>query len=147
MSDRELKDLLAGRHKLVARPKGAGSPLRGFLKSPGLVRGRLHLTTVEGQDLAVEVEKLKAVFFVRDFEGDRSYFESKLIETEPERKGLRVRCRFEDNETMEGVAENSLEFLQGAGFFFWPADPGANNRLIYVVKSALLGFKVLGVKD
>ena len=67
--------------------------------------------------------------------------------SDPERKGLRVRLRFEDNETLEGVVENSVDLLQAAGFFFWPADANANNELIFVVKSALLGFRVLGVKS
>ena len=47
---------------------------------------------------------------------------------------------------MEGVMENQLDLLQADGFFFWPADPAANNSLIFVVKAALLGFWVLGVK-
>jgi len=141
----EIRDFLSGRHKLVIQTK-AGSVVRGYLKSQSLARGKLYVTTLESQDIAVDVEKLKAIFFVRDFDGDKKYFEQKLLEEEPERKGLRVRIRFEDNETMEGVTDNSLELIQSPGFFFWPADAGANNALIYIVKSALVGFKIIGVK-
>lgn len=137
--------MLSGRHKLVLRLK-SGKVVRGYMKSQSLAHGKLYVTTAEGQDVAADVEKLKGVFFVREFEGDKRYFEKKLFDSEPERKGLRVRIRFEDNETMEGVAENSLELLQSPGFFFWPADSGSNNLLVYVVKSALVGFKVLGIK-
>jgi len=141
----EVRDFLAGRHKLIARLK-SGKSLKGYLKSQSIARGQLHLTTFEGQEITVDIEKLKAVFFVRDFQGNKSYFENKLLREDPERIGLRARVRFDDNETMEGVVENSLELLQGPGFFFWPADHSANNLLVYVVKSALLGFKVLGLK-
>jgi hypothetical protein len=47
---------------------------------------------------------------------------------------------------LEGVTENSLELLTDPGFFFWPGDVHSNNRLIYVLKSALIGFSILGVK-
>jgi hypothetical protein len=60
---------------------------------------------------------------------------------------LRARIRFEDNESLEGITENSLELLVNPGFFFWPGDPKSNNRLIYVVKTALIGFTVLDVSD
>ncbi|MGH9389500.1 MAG: DUF6982 domain-containing protein, partial [Vicinamibacteria bacterium] len=60
--------------------------------------------------------------------------------------GVRARLRFEDNEMLEGVTENSLELLVNPGFFFWPGDAQSNNRLIYVLKPALIGFSVLGVK-
>jgi hypothetical protein len=141
----ELRDFLGGRHKLVVRLKD-GRVLRGNLSAATLTRGQLSMTTVAGEAFTVDVEKLKAVFFVRTYEGDKGYFENKLLESDPERHGLRVRVRFDDDETMEGVAENSIDLLQGPGFFLWPADGGANNQLIYVVKSALLGFKVIGIK-
>ena len=105
------------------------------------------MRSVEGGDLPLDLEQLKGIFFVRDYEGDRSYLETKSLTSDPERKGLRVRLRFEDNETLEGVVENSVDLLQAAGFFFWPADANANNELIFVVKSSLLGFRVLGVKS
>lgn len=132
---------------IIARTKD-GALVRGYLYAGrSLTRGRLNVKTLEGAVLPVELEHLKAVFFVRDFEGDKGYMENKALRTEPDRAGLRVRIRFDDNETIEGVVENSVELLQAPGFFLWPADPESNNSLIYVVKSALLGFKVMGVKN
>jgi hypothetical protein len=111
-----------------------------------LTRGALRMKNLEGRDLPLDLDQLKGIFFVRDYEGDREYLENKVLTSDPERKGLRIRIRFEDNETMEGVVENSVELLQAEGFFFWPADPKANNELIFVVKSSLLGFRVIGIK-
>jgi hypothetical protein len=116
------------------------------MDSRSLARGVLRMKNLEGRDLPLDLDQLKGIFFVRDYEGDKEYLENKVLTSDPERKGLRIRIRFEDNETMEGVVENSVELLQAAGFFFWPADPQANNELIFVVKSSLLGFRVIGIK-
>lgn len=141
-----LKEFLSSRPKIVARTQ-RGERFKGYLMDGrSLVRGVLRIKNLEGRDLPLDLEQLKGIFFVRDYEGDKEYLESKVLTSDPERKGLRVRIRFEDNESMEGVVENSVELLQAAGFFFWPADPKANNELIFVVKSSLLGFSVLGVK-
>lgn len=143
----KLKEFLAGRPKIIARTRG-GKCFKGYLKDGRfLTRGILRMTTLDGQELPVDLTQLKGVFFVRDFEGNKNHLENKILTSDPEQQGLRVRLRFEDNETMEGVVENHLDFIQSNAFFFWPADPEANNNLIFVVKSSLLGFRVLGVKD
>jgi len=141
-----LKELLSGRPKIVARTKN-GKCFKGYLRDGRfLMRGILRMTTVDSQELPVDLNQLKGVFFVRDFDGNKHHLENKILLADPERPGIRVRLRFEDNETMEGVIENHLDLLEASGFFFWPADPEANNDLIFVMKSSLLGFRVLGVK-
>lgn len=143
----KLKEFLNNRPKIVARSR-RGDRFKGYLEDGrALMKGELRMKTPQGLDLPLDMEQLKGVFFVRDFEGDKNYLENKNLISDPERKGLRARIRFEDNETLEGVVENSLEPLTAKGFFFWPADPEANNEMIYVVKSALIGFRVLGVKS
>ena len=141
-----LKELLAGRPAVIARTR-QGQLIPGFLdKGKLLTRGVLKMSDTHGEPIPVDIHKLKGVFFVRDFTGNRDYLEEKSILHDPELPGLRVRLRFEDNESLEGVAENSLELLTSPGFFFWPADTKSNNRLIYVVKVALIGFRVLTVR-
>ena len=142
-----LKELLSQRLAIIARSK-QGQLIPGFLgKGRLLTRGVLKMTDLNGEPLPIDIHKLKAVFFVRDFVGDRDFMEEKSLHHEPDRPGLRVRLRFEDNESLEGVAENSLELLTNVGFFFWPSDAKSNNQPIYVVKSALIGFTVLGVRN
>ena len=141
-----LKELLGGRPPVIARTK-QGQLIPGYLdKGRLLARGILKMSDENGEALPVDVHKLKGIFFVRDFTGDADYVEEKTLHAEPNRPGLRVRIRFEDNETLEGVTENSLELIMSPGFFFWPGDPNSNNRLIYVVKNALIGFTILGVR-
>ena len=141
-----LKDLLRGRPAVIARTR-QGQLIPGYLdKGMLLVRGILKMSDNNGEPLPVDLHKLKGVFFVRDFSGDREYLEEKTLQVDPNRPGVRARIRFDDNETLEGVTENSLELLVSPGFFFWPGDPRSNNRLIYVVKNALIGFRILGVR-
>ena len=142
-----LKELLNSRPAVIARTK-QGQLIPGYLdKGRLLVRGILKMSDVNGEPLPVDLHKLKGLFFVHDFTGDRDYLEEKTLNTDPGRRGLRARIRFEDNESLEGITENSLELLVNPGFFFWPGDPKSNNRLIYVVKTALIGFTVLDVSN
>ncbi len=142
-----LKELLKGRPAVIARTR-QGQLIPGYLdKGRLLVRGILKMSDGNGEPLPVDLHKLKGVFFVRDFTGDSDYIEEKTLDTDPGRGGLRTRIRFDDNESLEGVTGNSLDLLVSPGFFFWPGDPKSNNLLIYVVKTALIGFTVLGVSD
>ena len=141
-----LKELLSDRPKVIARTN-QGQLVPGYLdKGQLLPRGILKMSDANGEPLPVDIHKLKGVFFVHDFTGDGDYLEEKSLQTDPNRLGVRVRIRFDDNESLEGVTENTLDLLTSPGFFFWPCDPNSNNRLIFVVKSALIGFAVLGVR-
>jgi hypothetical protein len=141
-----LKELLNGRPAVIARARN-GQLIPGYLeKGKLLTRGILKMTDVSGEPVPIDIHKLKALFFVRDFTGNRDYLEEKTLVDDPPRPGLRARLRFEDNEMLEGVTENSLELLVNPGFFFWPGDIQSNNRLVYVLKPALIGFSILGVK-
>jgi len=142
-----LKEFLTSRPKIIAGTR-KGERFKGTLiDGRSIYRGFLRMKSLEGRDLPLDLEQIKGVFFVRDYEGNAGHIDEKTITTDPEQKGLRVRIRFEDNEMMEGIVENCLDFVQEPGFFFWPSDPDGNNELIFVVKSALLGFRVLAVKN
>lgn len=96
--------------------------------------------------MQVALSDVKAVFFVKSFRGD------------PKRKGLRfytngpavgtiwAEIRFTDNEIIEATIENSVQHLMGDGFLLHPSDADSNNILIYVSKSAIATYRVLGVR-
>jgi hypothetical protein len=141
-----LKEFLSSRRAVIARMR-QGQLIPGYLdKGRLLTRGVLKMSDQNGKPVPVDIHKLKAVFFVRNFTGNRDYLEEKTLAQDPDRPGLRARIRFEDNEMLEGVAENSLELLVNPGFFFWPGDKKSNNVLVYVLKSALIGFSILSVR-
>lgn len=100
----------------------------------------------DGNGLAVRVDDLKAVFFVRTFEGDQSYRERKIYGA-TRAKGNRVFIKFKDGESLIGFLEGDVPWKRGfflsrkemaqQGFFILPVDEGANNVKVFVVAAAV----------
>ncbi len=99
------------------------------------------------KNVNVKLDSLKALFFVHSFEGRQEYQEVKFFDTHPPVEGLWVRIKFYDGEASEGVVHNSLHHLTSPGFYLKPPDPNSNNEYIYVLKSSLTDFRVLGVRS
>jgi hypothetical protein len=107
----------------------------------------LRLKTADnGGHVDVSLDQLKALFFVKSFEGSTQYTEVKFFKSHPIVEGLWVRLRFHDDELTEGVIFNSIHFLLNPGFFLKPPDPLSNNQMVYVLRSSLKEFRVLGVR-
>ncbi len=146
------------RVKVIARLKN-GSVLKGYLAGSGqgnfedLLRdpsasppNPIELYPVDSDEITtVPLDSLKALFIVKSFEGRREYHEVKFFDKQPPSDGLWVRTQFHDKETLEGVVQNSLTFLVDRGFFIKPPDPRSNNEIVYVIKSSLSDFRILGV--
>jgi hypothetical protein len=107
----------------------------------------LEVTSEAGNVTLVERDALKALFFVRSFEGKNSYDEIKFFAAHPPIEGLWVRVKFTDGEVTEGVVRNSVRHLTDPGFLLKPPDPNCNNQAVYVIKQSLAEFRVLGVKS
>jgi hypothetical protein len=103
-----------------------------------------HLQSGEVED--IPLTNVKAVFFVKDFSGQTSHVDLLFHDRLPPMECLWIRIRFEDGETVEGIIHNALDYIVGPGFFMAPADPIGNNWLIYVSKSKLTGFEILGLR-
>ena len=99
-----------------------------------------------GEIVTIPLQSLKALFFVKTFEGHVDYKETKFFEGHPSIESLWVRVRFPDGEITEGVVRNSLHYIIDPGFLLKPPDPHGNNQMVYVVKKSLQEFQVLGVK-
>jgi hypothetical protein len=99
-----------------------------------------------GAKVEVVLTDLKAMFFVKSFEGSKQYNEVKFFKAHPLVEGLWVRLKFSDNESTEGVIYNSMHYLVNPGFFLKPPDPHSNNQIVYVLRSSLRDFRVLGVR-
>ncbi len=148
-----------GGSKVVARLRD-GKTLKGYLEEPleldfdallvdvhSALPAEIGLRIADsGKKLAVPLDSLKALFFVKSFEGRKEYSEVKFFEKNPPIKGLWVRIRFYDDEHLEGVVKNSVDFLVEPGFYLKPPDPLSNNEILYVVKESLADFRVLGVR-
>lgn len=91
-----------------------------------------HVTTLEGNIEEFDTEGLKAVFFVKDPDGDKSYEYS--YDDVVTGGGRKIKVDFADGEEMIGYTQGYSP--DRPGFFVIPADLGGNNERIYVVKSA-----------
>lgn len=96
-------------------------------------KDRFHLTDKDsGEVREVQVKGLKAVFFVKSYEGDPAYRERQDVERAG--FGKRVEVRFKDGETLVGYTQGYSPAR--SGFFFFPADPDANNERVFVANAA-----------
>jgi hypothetical protein len=114
-----------------------GKPLRGFCKDFNASRTQFHLLpsieTSPTRQMICPMTGLKAVFFVRDFDGDPAHVERQTFDVATH--GRRLEVSFLDGEVMVGSTLNYR--AQGAGFFLCPADPDSNNIRIFVVRSSV----------
>ena len=119
----------------------------GALSAEDQRRQSIRLTRLDSNEAEdVKLDNVKAVFFVRDFTGTEQRRDLRFHDHLPATQCLWVRVRFDDGETIEGLINNSQDFVLGAGFLMAPADTLGNNWLIYVLKSKVMGFEVLGLR-
>jgi hypothetical protein len=84
----------------------------------------------------VEVNKsdLKALFFVKDFDGDPDHSESNEFDPGQPPAGRRIQVVFKDGEVLVGTTTG---YQPGRpGFFLVPADAGSNIERCYIVTAA-----------
>ena len=98
-----------------------------------------HLEDVNGEVIEVSIEDLKAIFFVKTFEGDKSY--QYKYGDDIAGGGKKIKVRFFDGETVVGY---TLGYSPDRhGFLLTPADLEGNNERIFVVASATEEIKYL----
>lgn len=95
-------------------------------------KARFHLMDKSGESTEIAVEDLKAIFFVKDIEGDKDRQDN--YSDEISGGGRKIQVRFKDGETILGYTLGYSPDRQG--FFMTPADLKGNNERIFVVKSA-----------
>src|SRR5262245_38397475 len=121
--------------RVVARFQD-GRILKGTTHDFGAEHAAFHLK-VEGETgppVKVPISALKAVFFVKSFEGSKSRKDERGFERAPNH-GRRVRVFFKDGEEIAGI---TVSFSPDRpGFFIVPADEGSNNVRIFVVRAAV----------
>jgi len=103
-------------------------------------KDKFHLTEKDsGEVREIPLAGLKAVFFVKDFEGDRAYQER--ADTERAGLGRKLQVDFKDGETLIGYSQGFSP--ERPGYFVFPVDPESNNDRIYVVAAATKGARFL----
>jgi len=119
-----------------------GSLVKGTTLDFFPTKDRFHITEESGNVLDVHIQALKAVFFVRDFDGDPEYNDKKGFLAPAQ--GKKVMVEFVDGEVMFGY---TLSYsARGLGFFMFPGDPGSNNTKVFIVNSSTRRVKVKTVE-
>jgi hypothetical protein len=141
---------LAARRKVIIRDVN-GSLLRGYLSpedETALQENAAEPFVVKAEDGNFQVVKppeIKAIFFVKSFEGSPNYSEFKVFTNRPNGRGVWIRVQFRDGEVMEGVTPNSLATYFNPAFYLTPPDPASNNQTVLVSKRSLREMQVLGL--
>ena len=89
----------------------------------------------------VAVDDLKAIFFVRDFEGDPDYVDRKEFTGQQSRFGKKMEITYYDGEVAVGSVLGYDP--QRAGFFMVPSDDNSNNLKVFVVSAAVKHIRFL----
>lgn len=135
----------ASTHKKVVVVFSDRRSTRGYLNPSRLGSSDpVDLLTPEGEHQAIPLEKIRSIYFVRDFDADFEP-ERKVFLSRPKLDGLWVRLRYADNETIEGVVPNDLLSLLDNGVHITPPDLNSPTDRIFIPRSALTELTVLGV--
>ncbi len=124
-------------NKVVARFID-GRVVKGTTADFSPAKASFHVRETSGADGAQQIEiateDLKALFFVRNFEGDREHVHTNEFDPSRPMAGRRIKVEFADGEVLTGTTAG---YQPGRpGFFLVPADRGSNIERCYVVTSA-----------
>lgn len=122
--------------RVVAHYRG-GRMLKGTTHdfAPGKPECRVYENGDErSRAVAVSMADLKALFFVKSYQGNKQHVEKKTFKPGPA-QGRKVSVTFHDGETMMGYTVGYDAKKQG--FFLVPVDPDSNNARVYVVNAAV----------
>jgi hypothetical protein len=117
-----------------------GALLKGVTHDINPNRDSFHVKDhLSGEVAFVEFRDLKAVFFVKSYEGDPAYEERRDLAQNG--FGPRIRISFRDGEIMEAY---TLGYDRNRPYFYiFPPDPDSNNDKVLVVRSAARQIEVL----
>ena len=112
-----------------------GRILKGSTTDFSPAKSSFHMSVKDSDEtLEIKIEHLKAVFFVKDFEGDRNY--RKRNDVERVGLGRKISVLFKDGEMMVGYSQGFSK--ERVGFFLFPADSNSNNEKVFIVNAATI---------
>ena len=88
----------------------------------------------DAEPVEIRMQDLKALFFVKDHEGDPGHVERNEFDPGRPPVGRTIRVKFKDGEVLLGTTSGYQP--NRPGFFLVPADPDSNIERCYVVAAA-----------
>jgi hypothetical protein len=147
-----VKTMASGQKKVVIR-RFAGALAWGYLPQNGLAHeDQVHLMAVDGRITPISFNEIKTIAYVHDFNLDDPVDAERIgrrsFAARPRGEGLWLRLTFQDADSIEGVAEVSLNLLDtliaDGGLFLTPPDGRSNTQRLFVPRAALRSLEVLG---
>jgi hypothetical protein len=128
-----------------------GKMMKGFISDLKIYEEYLYLEDESNHQHKVRLKELKAIFFVKKFEGVRQHQEKKTFtDTRPGSK--RVFVKFKDGESIMGNMEGEfpwekgffLESMKEKAFTIIPVDENSNNTRILVITTSVQDVAMIG---
>lgn len=123
-----------------------GSITKGYLKKFAFYRDEFTLIELDKRNKIkskgeknIGVANIKAVFFVKDLEGNKDHQERR--DTAREGFGDCVEVTFNDGEQIVGYAKDHS--AKQNGFILYPADSNSNNYIVGVFHSSIKNIRVM----
>jgi hypothetical protein len=114
-----------------------GRVLKGTTQDFAPNKSTFHLAVwgdPKAKALAIPIGALKALFFVRSYEGDAKRNDSQDLDN-ARGQGRKIVVTFADGEIISGFTQGYSN--DKPGFFVVPADPASNNTRVFVVASSI----------
>lgn len=141
----EIDQVMPSTHKKVIVRKMDRDTINGYVSPSHFVNeGKLELLNMAGNVVGIDLNEIRAVYFVREFD-DFDSQTRKTFTTRPRTEGLWVKLKFKDNEVLEGMMPNDLSLTMAEGFLVNPPDLRSNTQRIFVPRTALESLTVLAV--
>lgn len=121
-----------------------GSSPEGFLKE-----GALELLALDGRVLPLDLQTIKWLCFVRDFNSGEADNPERLLRKtfagRPRTEGLYLRVTLTDGDQVEGIASNDLTLITAQGVLLTPPDIRSNTQRLWIPTSAVAELEVVAV--
>jgi hypothetical protein len=118
-----------------------GRLIKGYTFDFSPTKDVLHVSDADDEKKVTEVsvEEIKAVFYVKSFEGTRAPRKELTAESLAGVRGLKLKVVFQDGEVMFGTTNGYSPGRRG--FFLTPADEASNNERVYVFAASTVEVK------
>lgn len=124
-------------NKVIVRFRD-GKIIKGYAYDFSPSRENFHLAGFHNVNQTTEVSTslVKAIFFVKSFDGDKDHPnpDDFSVESLENASGLKVKVTFSDGELMYGTTHGYSP--ERNGFFVFPADRTINNERVFVMRDS-----------
>jgi len=112
-----------------------GKVHKGFTGDFVPTKSLFHLISAKDptKQLAIQVSALKAIFFVKDFQGNPHRMDKPGVDSSLRQRGKQLRITFKDGEVFYGMSEGYHP--DAIGFFIIPGDLNCNIIRAFIVNA------------